>query len=170
MFSKLRWWTWEATVDLELAVSDWFAIDFYVYLSLVFSACYHSWMCLLVWLLFSFCYFNNFLKLYIYIYIYIYIYLIYFSFFLSPFYSEQCDWQGLGAPARCQAWAPEVGELSSGHLTTETSQPQVISISEKSLRDLHLNVKTQVNPMASKLQCWMPYAKQLERQEHKPTH
>ena len=26
-----------------------------------------------------------------------------------------CGWQGLGAPARCQAWASEVGEPSSGH-------------------------------------------------------
>ena len=29
-----------------------------------------------------------------------------------------CGWQGLGAPAGCQAWASEVGEPSSGHWTT----------------------------------------------------
>ena len=31
---------------------------------------------------------------------------------------QPCGWQGLGAPARCQAWAFEVGELSSGHWAT----------------------------------------------------
>ena len=30
----------------------------------------------------------------------------------------QCGWQGLGAPAGCQAWASEVGEPTSGHWTT----------------------------------------------------
>ena len=32
--------------------------------------------------------------------------------------SEPCGWQGLGAPAGCQAWDSEVGDLSSGHWTT----------------------------------------------------
>ena len=31
---------------------------------------------------------------------------------------QPCGWQGLGAPARWQAWASEAGELSSGHWTT----------------------------------------------------
>ena len=44
---------------------------FYVSLSLVFSACYHWWICLLVWLLSSF---------FLYIQIYIYIFFSFFSF------------------------------------------------------------------------------------------
>ena len=52
----------------------------------------------------------------------------------------------------------------------ETSWPHVISIGEKSRRDLRLNAKTQLHPTASKLQCWKPHAKQLARQEHNPTH
>ena len=35
----------------------------------------------------------------------------------------------------------------------ETSRPHIISVSESSPRDLHLNAKTQPHPMASKLQC-----------------
>ena len=54
-----------------------------------------------------------------------YFILLYFilssSFFLSlfsPFYSEPCGGQALGAPARCQGCATEVGEPSSGHWST----------------------------------------------------
>ena len=32
-----------------------------------------------------------------------------------PQLSTPCGWQGLGALARCQTWASEVGEPSSGH-------------------------------------------------------
>ena len=35
-----------------------------------------------------------------------------------PQLSTPYGWQGLGAPAGCQAWASEVGEPSSGHWTT----------------------------------------------------
>ena len=42
----------------------------------------------------------------------------------------------------------------------ETSRPHVIPTNERSPRDLHLNAKTQLHPMASKLHCWMPHAKQ----------
>ena len=52
----------------------------------------------------------------------------------------------------------------------ETSRPHVISTCESSPRDLHLNAKTQLHLMTSKLQCWTPHAKQLARQEHNPTH
>ena len=52
----------------------------------------------------------------------------------------------------------------------ETSQLHVISNGEKSPRDLHLNTKTQLHSMTSKLQCRTPYAKQLSRQEHNPIH
>ena len=42
---------------------------------------------------------------------------VFFPFF-SSFSSELCGWQGLGAPARCQAWASKVGEPSPGHWTS----------------------------------------------------
>ena len=46
----------------------------------------------------------------------------------------------------------------------------IISISQSSPRDVHLNAKTQLHSMTSKLQCWTPHAKQRARQEHNPTH
>ena len=49
----------------------------------------------------------------------------------------------------------------------ETSQPHVISNGKSSPC---LNAKTQLHSMTSKLQCWTPYAKQLARQKHNPTH
>ena len=120
---NVRQWTLGATVDLGFAVCDWFGFDFYVYLSVVFSACYHWWICFLVRLLSSFFLFfklllyflilnNNFL-----FFILITLFYSFFSFF-SPFSYELCGWQGLGAPAGCQAWASEVGEPRSGHWST----------------------------------------------------
>ena len=73
MLPKLRWWTLGANVDLGFAA----ATDFYVYLSLVFSACYHWWICLLVWFLSSFYIFLKFLKLFF----------IFLKFFFSFFFS-----------------------------------------------------------------------------------
>ena len=52
----------------------------------------------------------------------------------------------------------------------ETSWPHIISFGKSSPRDLCLSAKTQLHPMASKLQCRKPHAKQLARQEHNPTH
>ncbi|KAJ8797052.1 hypothetical protein J1605_001862 [Eschrichtius robustus] len=52
----------------------------------------------------------------------------------------------------------------------ETSRLPVISNSESSPRDLHLNSKNQLHSTTSKLHCWTPYAKQLARQERNPTH
>ena len=52
----------------------------------------------------------------------------------------------------------------------ETFWPHIISIGRSSTRNLQLNDKTQLHPMASNLQCWMPHAKQLARQEHYTTH
>ena len=37
---------------------------------------------------------------------------------LLPQLSMPCSWQGLCAPAGCQAWASEVGKPSSGHSST----------------------------------------------------
>ena len=52
----------------------------------------------------------------------------------------------------------------------ETSRLHLISNGENSPRDLHLKAKTQLHTTTSKLQCWTPYAKQLARQEHNPSH
>ena len=66
-------------------------------------------------------------------------------------------------------WESQVQDIGP----PETSQSHVISngkSSPRDLRDLHLNAKTQLHSTTSKLQCWTPYAKQLARQEHNPTH
>ena len=110
-------------------------------------------------------YFNNF--------IFFYMILFYFNLFLSifsPFYSEPCGWKALGAPARSQCCASEVGEPTSGHWSTR-DPPAPCNIKwQISPRDLHLNAKTQLHSTTSKLHCWTPYAKQLARQEHSPIH
>ena len=109
------------------------------------------------------CFFNNFILFY-------FILSSCFLSFFSPFYSEPCAGQDLGAPARCQGCATEVGEPSSGHWSTrDLPAPRNIK-QQKSPRDLHLNAKTQLHSTTSKLQCWIPYAKQLARQEHNPIH
>ena len=97
----------------------------------VFSTCYNWWICFLVWFLSSFFLslfyyflmlfiFNNFFILITLLCYFILCYFIFFflSFFFSPFSSEPCGWQGLGAPAGCQACASEVGEPSSGYWST----------------------------------------------------
>ena len=76
MFPKLRQWTLGATVDLGFAFCIWFVSGFYVSLSLVFSACYHWWICLLVWLFssffnFFFIYFFPLVSLFVTVYAYV---------------------------------------------------------------------------------------------------
>ena len=73
-------------------------------------------------------------------------------------------WPGVRlVPPRWESWVQDIGP-------PETSWLHVISNGESSPRDLHLNSKTQLHLTTSKLQCWTPYAKQLARQEHNPTH
>ena len=114
-------------------------------------------------------YFNNFILFYIILFYFI----LSSSFFLSffpPFYSEPSGGQALGAPARRQGCASEVGEPTSGHWSTR-DLPAPCNIKWwKSPRDLHLNTKTQLHSTTSKLQCWTSYAKQLARQEQNPIH
>ena len=78
--------------------------------------------------------------------------------------------KSLGAPARHQGCAYEVGEPSSGHWSTRDLPAPCNIKRQKSPRDLHLNAKTQLHSMTRKLQCWTCYAKQLARQEHNPIH
>ena len=119
-------------------------------------------------LLFLLFYFNDLKKNLILIILYF----IYYSFlaFFHPFLlSRVADralvlWLGVRPePLRSKSQVQDIGP-------PETSQPHVISIGESSPRDLCLNTKIQVHPKASKLQCWMPHAKQLARQEHNPNH
>ena len=117
---------------------------------------------------------NFFLIFYFNSFIYFYLSLFYFilsSFFLSifsPFYSEPCGWKDLGVPARQKGCTSEVGEPTSGHWSTRNLPAPHNTKWQKSLRDLHLNTKTQLHSATSKLRCWTPYAKQLARQEHSP--
>ena len=154
IIQKLRWWTLGATVDLGFAVCNWFVSDFYVYLSIVFSACYW-WICLLDWLLsfFNYYYFliliikKNFFTLINF----------FLSFFLPFFLSRVADrvlvlWLGIRPePLRWESRAQDIGP-------PETSQPNVISIGESSPRNLRLNAKTQLHPTAtySSAGCPMP--------------
>ena len=116
----------------------------------------------LVALFFYFYYFI--LKFYLFIYLFIFL-----SFFLPFLLSLGADrvlvlWPGVRLePLRWESQVQDIG-------TPENYQPHVISIGESSPRNLHLNTKTQIHPTGSKLQCWMPHAKEQARQEHKTTH
>ena len=158
---KWRWWTLGANVDLGFAICDWFVSDFYVYLSLVFSACYHWWICLLVWLLSSF------------FILFLFLLKIKKNFFLSfflPFLLIRVADRVLvfrpGVRPESLRWESQVQDIGP----PETSQPHIISIRESSPRDFHLNAKAQLHPMASKLQCWTPHATQFMSQERNITH
>ena len=105
--------------------------------------------------------------------IFIFITLFYFfflSFFFSPFFlSCVADrvfllWLVIRpVPLRWESRVQDIGPPG-------TSQLHITSNGESSPRDLHLNTKTQLHSMISKLQYWTPYAKQLARQEHNLTH
>ena len=72
----------------------------------------------------------------------------------------------LGVRPEPLKWESQVQDIGP----PETSRLHIISNGENSPRDLHLNAKIQFHSKTSKLQCWTPYAKQLARQEHNPTH
>ena len=146
---------------LRLIVSD-----FCVYLSIVFTSCYHCRICLLVWLLSSFFYYYyifNFFVLIIYNCFYFNIsnyYYFFISFFLPFLLSHVADRVLVlqpGVRPEPLRWESRVQDIGR----QETSQPHIIPICESSPRYLHLSAKTQLHPTASKLQCWTPHAKQL---------
>ena len=95
---------------------------------------------------------------------------LFFSFFFPPFLLSPVVDRVLvlqpGVRPKPLRWESRVQDIRP----PETSRPHVISIGKSSPRDLHLNTKTQLHPMASKLQCCTPHAKQLARQEHNSTH
>ena len=96
-------------------------------------------------------------------------FLSFFLFFLPFLWSHVADsvfvlWLGVKPVSlRWESRAQDIGP-------PETSRIYIISNSKSSPRDLHLSAKTQVHSMTTKLQCCTPFAKQLERQEHNPTH
>ena len=120
------------------------SVFLFLFFNIVFSACYHWWICF--WFGCSL-----------------------LSFFLSFLLSRVADrvlvlQPGVRpVPLRWESRVQDIGP-------PETSQLHIITNGKSSPRDLHLNAKMQLHSIASKLQCWMPYAKQLARQEHNPTH
>ena len=115
-------------------------------------------------------YFNNFILFYFTLFYFIVYLLLSFFLYFPPFYSQPCGGQAFGAPARHQGCATELEEPTSGHWSTrDLPAPSNIKW-RKSPKDLHLNNKTQLHSTTRKLQCRMPHAKQLAKQEHSPIH
>ena len=119
-------------------------------------------------------YFSFFILITLFYFILSYFILFYlllsFSLFFLPFILSHVDDRPLvlqpgirAVPLRWESQLQDTGPQ-------ETCRLQVISNGKSSPRDLHLNAKTQLQSMTSKLQSWTPYAKQLTRQEDNATH
>ena len=149
---------------------------FFVFVfSIVFYCCYNWWICF--WFgcsLLSFSFFkyvlifqisNNFFIFYFNNY-----FILCFLSFSLPFLLSRMADRVLvlrpGVRPVTLRWESRVQDIGP----PETSRLHVISNGKGSPRDLYLNAKTQLHSMTSKLQGWTPYAKQLGRQEHNPTH
>ena len=78
--------------------------------------------------------------------------------------------QDLGSQDWGRAEAPAVGAPSPNHWTNKEPQTQGIFTGVRSHGFPHLSNKTQLYPIAYKLQCWKPQAKQPVKQEHNSTH
>ena len=136
-------------------------VSVYVYVSLCDSFSIALLLPFVLGFCLSFFFFNN------------YFFFSFLSFFVScflPFLRNRVAdrvlvlWPGVRpVPLRWESRVQDIG-------LPETSRLHIISNGKISPRDLHLNAKTQLHSMTSKLQCWTPYAKQLTRQEHNPTH
>ena len=140
---KLRQWTLGPTVDLGFAVCDWLVSDLYVHLSLVSNACYHWWICLLVWWLYTFYFFSNFLFKFLNFFIlktFSSFFLLFLPFILTCVADRILVLQAgvRSEPLRLERWVQVIRP-------PETSQTHIISISESSPRDLRLNAKTQLH-------------------------
>ena len=109
-----------------------------------FKACYHWWICSMVWLLTSFflTFFYNFFLVFFFFLITLLLLLfsIFLSFFLSFLLSHVADrvlghWPVIRPePVKCESRDQDIGP-------TEASQAHIISNSESSSRYLHLNAK-----------------------------
>ena len=120
-------------------------------------------------LLFTLFIFNNLFLFFTLITLFYFIFSFSLSFFLPFLLSCVADrvWvlrPGVRpVPLKCESRVQDIGP-------PETSRLHILSNGKSSPRDLHINAKTQLHSATSKLQCWTPYAKQLARQEHNPTH
>ena len=110
------------------------------------------------------------INLFYFILFYLFIYLFLSFFFFLPFLlnrvADRVLVLQLGVRPEPLWWESRVQDTGP----PETSRLQVISIGERSPRDLLLNAKTQLHSMGSKLQYWTPHANQLARQGHNHTH
>ena len=98
--------------------------------------------------------------------IFFYLFLSLFLLFLLSHVADRVLVLRLGVRPMPLRWERRVQDIGP----PETSRLHTISNCKSFPRDLHLNSETQVHSTTSKLQCWTPYAKQLARQEHNPTH
>lgn len=73
----------------------------------------------------------------------------------------------LGAAIRSLTWSSKVGDLIHNCTIRELWQHRTL-IGERSTKGLKVHTKTKHHPKASKLQCRMPLAKSLAKQEHNP--
>ena len=170
---------WTLAEDLRLP-KRFFFFPFSLFVSVYVYASFCDFVCIALLLPFvlGFCLYGFFFFLSFYYFLIFHNFLIFYfisffsffhSFFLPFLLSRVADrvlvlWPGVRpVPLRWESWVQDIGP-------PETSQLHVISKSKSSPRDLHLNAKTQLHSTTSKLQCWRPYAKQLARQEHNPTH
>ena len=142
-----------------------------------------NWLSLLVWLLTSFLFlllFFLFLSVCVFLWVFLSVqfsfyhlsrgFVCLFDFFPPPPFLPHAAafgvlvlWSVVGPET--PRWESQVQEIGQ----PENSWLHGILISESFSRGFHHNTKTQINPMASKLQCWTRHMKQLERQEHNPT-
>ena len=111
--------------------------------------------------------FQNFFILFYFILFYL---LLSFFLFFLPFILSHVDERLLvlqpgvrAVPLRGESQVQDTGPQ-------ETSQLHVISNGKSSPRGTLLNAKTQLHSETSKIQCWTSHAKQLARQECRPTH
>ena len=130
--------------------------------------------CSLLFLFLHF-YFSNFFISYFNYFIlfhFFYLFLYFFNFFslsfLLPFLLSHVADRVLvlrhGVRPEPLGWNSRVQDTGP----PETSRPHVIAIGDSSPRDLYLNAKTQLHPMASKLHCWTPHTKQLQDRNTTP--
>ena len=117
-------------------------------------------------LLCNFFIFNNYFLFLILITLFFSVFISFSLPFLLSHVADRLLVLWLGVRPVSLRWESQVQDIGP----LETSWLHVISNGKSSPRDLHLNAKTQLHSMTSKLQCRTPYTKQLARQEHNPTH
>ena len=130
--------------------SDLLSACFGFVFCIVFSTCYHWWICFLVCCSLLSFFFLNYVLLFLFLVFFILItffyftflfYFILFYFILFYFILSFFLFFSLFFGAMCQVCASELGEPSSGHWSTRDLPLHVISKGKSSPRDLHLNTR-----------------------------